>query len=103
MAPGSRAAAAFTNNLIDKRPREVPVAGFRPIRSPEELTVRSLAITPARVRLKVDCELRYKDAAGVFQPVKTFTIERAGNVQFGPIKFGPVAEAFRKSRRRSFA
>lgn len=103
--------AAEATALMDGDPKTVcsfPEGGatkqpfFVEITYPEEVAVRNVTVVPARVQLKVECELQYKDAAGKYRSVKKFSMERLSKPNIGPLLFGPVTEAFPEVRAREF-
>lgn len=75
---------------------------FVEIKSPEEITVRSVTVVPAKVQLKVECELQYKNPAGKYESVKKFPLERLGKSNIGPLLFGPVTESFAPVTAKEF-
>jgi len=69
---------------------------------PEEIAVGSVTVVPTRIQQKVECELQFKKPDGTYQSVKKFTLERSGSTSLGPMRFGPVVEAFPEVKAREF-
>jgi len=75
---------------------------FVNISFPEDVAASSVTVVPTRIQQKVECELQFKKPDGTWQSVKKFTLERPGNTNLGPLRFGPVVEAFPEVKAHEF-
>ena len=61
----------------------------------EPFTARSLTVHPAAAALAAQCELQAADAAGDFQTIRSFSLDRSNvEINVGPMPYGPVAVSF---------